>query len=196
VIGLKAALLYTDALYVIDQALEQVTGLKPDLLSQMDDASLLAFINGEGGPDPDRLMVTADLFYEAADIHTSVGNQIEAKNLHQRALLLYLEAALVPDLPTRQAMDAGEKIDSILNRIPLDELPTGILYSLFCLYEIKKSFKLAERALLTMQKLSPPSAELEAEVQAFNRRMSGLSDLELSLGGLSRSDFPRSDGSG
>ena len=90
----KEAGQHQEAQVLIDQSLEQLLGVRPGLLKQMEDASLLRLLTTQGQLDPDRLAMVADLYRFEGDILADQGKHQEASLDYQRALTLYLEISL------------------------------------------------------------------------------------------------------
>lgn len=67
-IGLRKGGQYEQAEQAIDQALEQLLGLRADLLLRLDDQALLDRLTLQGELERDLAIVVADLYQEQAEI--------------------------------------------------------------------------------------------------------------------------------
>jgi len=187
VVGLKAATLYVDALFVIDKTFQQVTGFNSELLNRMDDASLLASLSGPDGPDPERLVIVGQLFQEEAEIYASIQQPDEARWRWVRALNLYVEAALTAG--AENFSPPVEEIQILLQKLDLPQLPIETLYPLFCYQEQAGDYAQADQSLKQILEKSGSSPDIMAEIRSFYQRMLDKTDQELEQGGLIRTEI-------
>ena len=68
VINLKASGEYQQAQQLIEQSLEQLIGLRIDLLQSLDDQNILGTLSINGIPDANRILLGADLFKEEGEV--------------------------------------------------------------------------------------------------------------------------------
>jgi hypothetical protein len=88
--GLKASGQYQEALQHIEQSLEQLIGLRINLIRGLDDHNILNTLSMNGALDTNRIIIVADLFKEEGDI-LAAQNKVNASNWsYQRALYFYL----------------------------------------------------------------------------------------------------------
>jgi len=90
VINLKASGEYQQAQQLIEQSLEQLIGLRIDLLQSLDDQNILGTLSMNGIPDANRILLVADLFKEEGDVLTSQNMVTSSIRSYQRALYFYL----------------------------------------------------------------------------------------------------------
>jgi hypothetical protein len=172
-IGLKTASQYIEARLALDEALEELFGLRADLVRQMDDQALMDHLTSLDMLDTDRLQLAADLFNEDGDLHARLGRPETAWASRLRALTLYLEVALhggAQHLP-----DPGEKIEDLLRRLepPEEEgrrLPADTRFLVYCYDDENGRTARAARSLEILAQ-DPGSREaIQDELQAFRQR--------------------------
>ena len=189
IIGLKAAGQYGQALQAIDQALEQLLGLKADLIKRLDDQTLLSSLTHNGKLDTDRLAILADLFKEEGDILASLNRPQESFSSHLRALNFYIEVGL-SSLP-EQLPDPDQKLLDLFHQLDKFRLPHQTLYGLFAYCE--KSGRFAQAASILGRLADDPSlrAEVQQEFQQFYRRLLDKPSADLQRGNLPRAEIER-----
>ena len=185
--GLKAQLLYQDAMFLLDQTLEEVFGMRADLVRNLDDESLLDALTFQGNLDTDRLVLAADLLREDSDLQAAFKNVEESRYSLQRALNFYIVADLAGG-PHMQA-DPEEKIAQLLNQVNLEDLSESALFDLFNYQEMKGQYAQAEATLDLLGSKTLQDAEIQQERQDFYQRLLSKSDTGLIQGGLERKDI-------
>jgi hypothetical protein len=187
--GLKAAVLYEDALFVVDQTLEQVFGLRPDLIRRLSDENLLAAMTHQGQLDTDRLLVVADLIKAEAEIFEAMDKIPEARWDYVRALNFYLEV-VANDGPEHFPVPS-EQIAQVLLSLENQPLPPETLYGLFAYFE--KALRYREAAAMLERLGQSPEGldEIHLEQEAFFRRLLSLGPGQLEAGGLTRAEVER-----
>lgn len=90
VINLKASGEYQQAQQLIEQSLEQLIGLRIDLIQSLDDQNILGTLSMNGIPDANRILLVADLFKEEGDVLASQNMVTSSIRSYQRALYFYL----------------------------------------------------------------------------------------------------------
>jgi hypothetical protein len=189
IIGLKTAGQYGQALQAIDQALEQLLGLKADVIKRLDDQAILNSLTQSGNLDTDRLAILADLFKEEGDILASLKRPTESFSSHLRALDFYLEVALTTAPGEFPGLD--EKLLDLFHHLGKFQLPPQTLYGLFAYFE--KSGRFA-RAASTLGRLADdPSLrdEVQQEFQEYYHRLLEKTDSDLERGDLPRAEIQR-----
>ena len=146
--GLKKGGNYLEAQQAIDQALEQLLGLRADLIKLMDDESLLKFLTQQDQLDIERLALIADLFKEEGDILAAQGQISESRKSYLRSLIYYLETGL--DEEARPSIELSGKIELLVQKPGAQVLPDDTLWVLFCYYERTGAYGKANDALLKM----------------------------------------------
>jgi tetratricopeptide (TPR) repeat protein len=184
IIGLKAAGQYGQALQAIDQAFEQLLGLKADLVRRLSDEAILNSLSQENVLDTERLLIVADLFKEEGDVYAALNRNAESFSSHLRALNFYIEAALSD---TQDGVtETNDKLDDLYHQLNKYHLPAGTLYGLLVYYEKTGRYKKA--ASILNQLLDEPAVRDEVHREAFHfyKRLSEKTDPELEKGELSR----------
>lgn len=185
IIGLKTAGQYLDAQIQIDQTLEELLGLRADLINQLEDSRLLATLTMQGNLDRDRTYLVADLFKEQADV-LAAWDPASPRSYwsYLRALNFYLEVVFnggAIHLP-----DPAEKIDAVVQALSTYEIPQDLLFALFGYYEQIGKYAKAEQALARLQNTPGLEAEIRREYTEFHQRLLEKTDDELARGGLTR----------
>jgi tetratricopeptide (TPR) repeat protein len=120
-LGLKRNGQYRQALHTFDQALENMLGLNPHLINQLEDNLLLEMLTFLGKLDLDRLLVLADIYREQADVYSLLGQTENSGFAAQRSLRLYLELVLASDaLPHLELL---QKIEPLRIKLTSPSLP-------------------------------------------------------------------------
>lgn len=132
IIGLKKGGQYKQALEAIDQALEEVLGLKAGLIRAMDDESLLSALTQQDRLDTDRLLILADLFFEEADIFAVQGKSAASQASALRALNFYLDVVL--DWGPERVSEKFEKIEQLVGTLGEQNLPPQTCFALYFYY--------------------------------------------------------------
>jgi hypothetical protein len=132
IIGLKKAGQYRPALQAIDQALEEVLGLKAGLIRAMDDESLLSGLTQQDRLDTDRLLILADLFFEEADILAMQGKTDASQASALRSLNFYLDVVL--DWGPERISQKFERIEQLVQKLDEQSLPPQTCFALYFYY--------------------------------------------------------------
>ncbi len=183
IMGLKNSGQYQEAQVNIDQTLEELFGMRADLLKRLDDTTLIASLSVQDKPDAGRLAVASRLYQEEGDILGAQGNPEGAFWSYVRALNFSLEAAL-SGIPIDAAL--SEAIASLVDTLHSYALPEDTNYSLFCYYEETGSYQQADNALKALEKKPEEQEAVLKERAEFYNRLLGKSDAELLHGGISR----------
>lgn len=183
-VGLKTASQYQTASKVIDEALEQVFGMRADLVRRLDDRVLLSRLIYHGTLDGDQAILVADLFKEEGDILAERGVANQAFWSRLRALNFYLEVSL-NSAPTN--LDPpDEKILALFEELDVYTLPMDTYYQLFVYFDKQGNYYQAERMLEALIEGTSRQKEVLAEAEDFYQRLADLPNEELEAGGLSR----------
>lgn len=187
--GLKAAGQYGQALQAIDQSLEQLLGLKADLIKRLDDQTILNSLTHNGNLDVDRLLILADLFKEEGDVLKALKRPNESFSSHLRALNFYIEVAL-SRMPAELA-DLDDKLMDLFHQMGKYQLPTQTLSGLFAVFE--KNGTYARAASILNRLADDPSLqhEVQQEFQEYYQRLLMKTDAELERGDLPRTEIER-----
>lgn len=181
--GLKNAGQYQEAQQLINQNLEELFGMRVDLLKRLDDETLIASLSLQDKPEPRRLAAAGRLFQEEGDILTAQADPQAAFWSYLRALNLSLEAST--------SGLAGEKdlvttLNQLLEKLKGYNLPPDTQYALFCHYEEISSYRQADAVLREMEAFPQDRDAILAERAAFYNRLLQKNDQDLQDGGLSR----------
>lgn len=183
IMGLKTTGQYQEAQAIIDQTLEELFGMRADLLKRLDDETLFASLTVQDKPDAGRMLVAGRLFQEEGEILTAQGNSQGAFWSYVRALSFSLEASF-NGMAGEAAL--GGTIATLVDALHGYELPTDTEYSLFCYYEEAGSYQQADNALKVLEINPGEKEEVLKERSAFYNRLLDKSDEELLKGGVTR----------
>jgi hypothetical protein len=167
--------------------IEQIVGMRADLLNRLDDASLIRALSNQEGIDSDRAAVVADLYREQGEIHAERGNPVEAALSRLRAMSLYLEVALANE--TTAASPLNAKIEALAAALEGIEFTPDTLSDLFSYAEMVGQYERGEKTLLQLARLPGMEAEIQDELQAYYQRLLKKNDADLAHGGLQRQDI-------
>ena len=90
--GFKKAGQYEQSRQAIDQALEQLIGLRADLVRRLDDHAILQALTRQDNLDVDRLALVAELLKEEGEILAAQGDRAAAQASWLRGLNFLLPA--------------------------------------------------------------------------------------------------------
>jgi hypothetical protein len=121
VIGLRKAGKYSEASQMIEQAIQQITGLPASLIDQMDDASVLSMLTTNGQLDIGRLAVLGDLYVEEGANLTKLEQTTPGIIANTRALRFLLEVVLADE--SSLSPQSMVKIESLVQEIRQNPLP-------------------------------------------------------------------------
>jgi tetratricopeptide (TPR) repeat protein len=178
VAGLRQAKQYQQAQQAIDQSLEQLLGLRADLLKQLDDEVIFGMLTLQDRLDIERVVVIAELFKAEGDILADQNRLAESQQSYLRALNFYLEAGLsdqIASLPLRFA----QQVEWLVNQSGILPLPDDIQWSLFNYYERFAEYAKAETTLTELASRPGVYADLQPEIIAFYQRLLKLPPADL-----------------
>jgi hypothetical protein len=185
--GFKKAGQYQQAQQAIDQALEQLLGLRADLIHRLDDEAILRALTRQDKLDVERLALVADLFKEEGDVLAAQGQAANSQASYLRALNFYLEAGLADETPPPPALT--QKAWALAIQLGPPALPDDTLWALFCYAEQAGQYNSAESALSHLAARPGVYADLRPELLAFYQRLLALPPTELARHGLSRAQI-------
>ena len=184
---LRTAGKFEQALEVIDQNLEELLGLKANLVRQLDDAKIVEMLTNNDFLDVASLYHVAEIFRQEGEIRTVMGQTAQAQNCQVRALNLYLEVCFAVN---NDFLEADERVDELFDALG-DNTPEDTLFSTFDYYEQVGAFDRAEISINRMLQATRDNPDILAEKRAFYERMLAESDEELEAGGLDRETIMR-----
>jgi tetratricopeptide (TPR) repeat protein len=183
-IGLKDAGQYQSAQQVIDQSLEQLLGLKPELLKHMDDSSILNLLTSQGELGTERLYILAELYRHEGDILLAQNRTQEALFDYQRALYFFLQ---LPDNQKDQdSSKIKQKITDLFIELEDVNLPVEILYQLFDFFERNGEFALVEDVIVRLLQSPEAGSHIIPNIITYYEQLLESSELDSHSGGLSR----------
>jgi len=183
--GFKQAGQYKQAQQAIDQELEELLGLKADLVWRLDDEAMLRALTINDQLDVVRLEIISDLFREQGEITAAQGRVDESRECFRRALMGYLEVGLASE-SKESNVPLNQKIDGLLQTLGQTYLSDDTVWALFCYADQNGDFNEAERALADLAARPGVLADLRPEIIAFYERLLALPPDELSHRGLDR----------
>jgi len=160
-LGLKKAGQYQQAQQSFDQAMEGLLGLRADLANQLEDRQLLDLLTFRDRLDIDRLLLLADIYHEKGEVFSLQGQPAESTFAAQRALHLYLEAALVGE--SNMPLELVQKIEAQRRALLGVELPAETRLALLDYFDRMLT---APDDFLIEAGLT--QAELQAEMEALD----------------------------
>ena len=183
-IGLKDAGQYQSAQQVIDQSLEQLLGLKPELLKHMDDSSILNLLTSQGELGTERLYILAELYRHEGDILIAQNRTQEAIFDYQRSLSFYLQ--LPDDQKDQDTSKIKQKIIDLFIELENVNLPVEILYQLFDFFERNGEFAFIEDVIARLLKSPEARPHIIPDIITYYEQLLVSSEWEVNSGGLSR----------
>ena len=183
-IGLKDAGQYQSAQQVIDQSLEQLLGLKPELLKHMDDSSILNLLTSQGELGTERLYILAELYRHEGDILLAQNRTQEAIFDYQRSLSFYLQ--LPDDQKDQDSSKIKQKITDLFIELENVNLPVEILYQLFDFFERNGEFTFIEDVIAKLLKSPEARPHIIPDIITYYEQLLESSEWETYSGGLSR----------
>jgi hypothetical protein len=182
VVGLRQAGSYAEAQIAIDQVIEQVFGLRADLVRRLDDGYLLARLTHQGVLNTDQLLLLADLLREEAGLFGEGNRQADSYWSYLRALNFYLEVVMRGgpfDYP-----EPHDKIEAVLSQLDRFSLPSDTLASLSTYYEGRGAYARAEAVYLKLLETADYRERVFSELAEFYQRLLAVPAVELASGGL------------
>jgi len=174
------------ALDSINKLLMQLTGFSSKFINSVSESKLLELLETKAGIDADRIIMTASLLKEEADIYEVSGNLSESFPRYLKALSLYLEVinrGCEIHVPAQYIYT-----DEIISKLKLFQLPAHTIIKAAVYFERKQMYSLAEDMLYDFIKLESYS---EAAVKLgieFYERMLAREDGDLNNGNLPRNE--------
>jgi tetratricopeptide (TPR) repeat protein len=183
--GFRQAKQYQQAQQAIDQSLEQLLGLRVDLLKQLDDEVIFRMLTLQDRLDIERILVIAELFKAEGDILADQNHMDESHQSYLRALNFYLEARL-SDQNISPPSKLAEQVDWLVSKADIMPLPDDIQWSLFNYYERSANYAKAEVALTDLTSRPGFSTDLQPEMILFYQRLLSLPPADLAYAQIER----------
>lgn len=175
---------HQEAQKLIDQSLQQLLGIRPSLLKQMDDKSILQLLTTQGELDPDRIVMVADLYKMEGDILAYQKRVPEAMQDYQRALLFYLEISL--SSISQDQYNIEFKVNDLTNKLTGMELPVELMFLLFEYYEMRDDYAKVDQQVSGILKSQDLKPEMLPELIAYYEKILGLDKQTLHKAGISK----------
>jgi tetratricopeptide (TPR) repeat protein len=166
------------ALEVIDHNLEELLGLKANLVRQLDDTKIVEMLTNNDFLDVASLYHVAETFRQEGEIRTEMGQIAQAQNCQVRALNLFLEVCFAVN---NDFLEADERVDELFDTLG-DNTPEDTLFSTFDYYEQVGAYDRAEISINRMLQVTGGNPDILAEKRAFYERILAESDEELEAG--------------
>ena len=183
--GFRQAKQYQQAQQAIDQSLEQLLGLRADLLKQLDDDVIFRMLTLQGHLDIERVLVVAELFKAEGDILADQNRMVESQQKYLRALNFYLEANL-SDQNISPPTKLVEQVEWLVSQAAILPLPDDVQWSLFNYYERSANYAKAEATLAELARRPGLDADLQPELILFYQRLLALPPADLARVQLDR----------
>ena len=185
-VGLKAAGLDQDALFLLDRTLEQLLGLRIDLVRSLSTTDLLKLLTDQDRMDIGYLAVLGDLFAGESDLLDRLGRPIDGLACRLDALSLFLEVELDGPLPEGSLRD---KIVPLVAATLPEQVPDELWFTLFSYYQQAGEHSAAADAIELLLDHSGMQPDLVDVARDFYTALAARPDAELEAAGLSRSEI-------
>lgn len=180
------------AFIMIHDLYRLITGRDADEIHSLSEQQLLKLLLGGDRPDPERLLMVAQLLKEEGDVFVSLEDSTASYILHCKSLYLFLAAA--KHHADTRLIEYPNEIEQLLQRLSMYVLPESILYELWPYFESRSFYSRAEDTLFELLEIveqNPDRGEkqlagLIQEGIQFYERLLVLSDTELEHGKLPR----------
>lgn len=182
ILALRTAGEFQEAQEVIDNELEELLGLKADLVRQLDDKRIIDMLTINEYLDVARLYHVAELFRLEGEIYLDQKQKEMAKISQIRAVNLFIEVGFTVE---NDFLEADDRIDELFESLS-SNMPEDTLYTLFDYYEQVGAFNRAETAINLMLQVTGNNPDIVAEKRAFYARLLEENDDELENGGMNR----------
>jgi tetratricopeptide (TPR) repeat protein len=186
-IGLKESGQYQSAQQVIDQSLEQLLGLKPELLKQMDDSSILNLLTSQGELGTERLYILAELYRHEGDILKAQNRIPEALSDYQRAMYFYLQVSFTQEDQVSSRLQ--NKIADLFIELEKVNLPFETLYQLFDYFERNGDFASVGDVISKLIHSPEVDSQVIAEVITYYEQLLRMSEPDLQSRDISKSQI-------
>ncbi len=185
-VGLKAAGLDQDALFLLDRTLEQIMGLRIDLIRSLTPQDLLKLLSDQDRMDVNFLAALGDLFEGEANLLTRLERPIDSLTCGLDALALYLEVELGGPLPEGSLR---EKIEALVAGIEPDQIPDEIWFTLFSYHRQAGELSAAMDALEFLLDHTGAQPDLIDLARDFYADLARMPDDALARSGVTRAEI-------
>jgi tetratricopeptide (TPR) repeat protein len=166
-IGLRKAGKYSEARQMIEQAIQQLTGLSAYLIDQLDDASILSMLTANGGLDIERVAVLGDLYQEEGAILVKLGQPVQGIFAFTRALRFILEVILADD--SRLSPESMVKIGNLVQELKQNPIPIDTQLALSDYYRrlLGKDDQTLAAGGTSREQIDQALAKLQDQIDSF-----------------------------
>jgi hypothetical protein len=166
-IGLRKAGKYSEARQMIEQAIQQITGLSADLIDQMDDEIVLSMLRTNGQLDIERLAVLGDLYLEKGGISFDLSQPDPGIFAYARALRFILEVVLADD--SRLSPESMVKIETLVQKLDQNPLPIDTQLALSDYYRclLDKDDQTLAAGGTSRKQIDQALAKLQVQIDSF-----------------------------
>ncbi len=183
--GLRAAGLDQDALFLLDRTLEQLLGLRIDLIRSMASRDLFNLLAEQDRLDPALLATAGDLFGGEGDLLNRLDRPIDALACSIHSLSLYLEAWF----QGAREEDMEQKIEVAITGLQDQTLPEELLFSIFSYHREKGDDGGAFGDLADLLAISGYQPDLASLAREYYTELLGKPDQDLVQADLSRAEI-------
>jgi hypothetical protein len=177
---LQVAGSYAQALDEIDQALEDLIGLKSNQLLSLTDVFILDLLTVNEYLDIQRLWYLAELINAEGEIKRAQGLKSTGFKNQVRAMGFFLETAFASQATIPQ-VDA--QINALFSRLS-EELSEDLLFNLFDHFDRRGNYLNAVTSLDLMLAITNQISEIQAERTKYLQQLLQIPESELNIGGL------------
>lgn len=182
IMGLKSSGETEEAQQVLNEALEQFTGLSEEAIQRLSYNDLINLVGGINEINSKKCIILAELLKVKADIYLDSDNLDKSHNLYLKSLNIYVETILASNGSGKHPNHAV--ISEIINRIKQFSVPYETQNLLFHYYESIAEYGKAENVLFELLAQDIQRDIVLLEGIAFYERLSGKSPEELEKGNL------------
>lgn len=175
--GFRQTHQYQRAQLAIDRSLEQLLGLRADLLKQLDDEVIFRMLTMNDQFDIGRALVIGELFQAEGELLADQDRPDACRQSFLRALSFYLEAGLAENT-VQTAPRVIPQIVQLASLSAIQPLSDDLQWSLFNYFERIADYARADAALTELAGRPGVFADLRPEMIAFYQRLLDLPPAE------------------
>jgi hypothetical protein len=168
--GYRQARQYQQAQQAIDQSLEELLGLRADLLKLLDDDVIFRMLTMNDQFDIGRALVIGELFQAEGELLADQDRPDASRQSFLRALSFYLEAGLAEN-PAQTTPRQVPQIGPLASLPEIQPLPDDLQWSLFIYFERIADYTRADAVLTELAGRPGLFADLRAEMIAFYQHL-------------------------
>jgi hypothetical protein len=172
-VGLKKAGKYSEAMQMIEQAIQQLTTFPASLIDQMSDASLLSMLTTGVQLDVGRAEILGDLYQEAGELFLKLNQPVPGFSAYARALRLTLEVVLADE--SRLSPESMVKVEHLLQTLKQNPLPvdTQLALSDYYLRLLDMEDKTLAEGGLSRKQINQALARLQDQIDSSMKTIGG-----------------------